>query len=52
VATGRNAILNNQPVVLYGSGQLTGAGMAEFDTFRAMACTKTMQLVAKPCSGS
>jgi hypothetical protein len=33
VATGRNAILNNHPVVLYGSGQLTGAGMAEFDTF-------------------
>ncbi len=32
-AIGRGAIFNNYPVVLYGSGQLTGAGMAEFDSF-------------------
>ncbi len=28
-----SAILNNQPIVLYGSTRLTGAGMPEFDTF-------------------
>ena len=33
VAMGRDAIFNNRPVVLYGSTQLTGVGMPEFDTF-------------------
>jgi hypothetical protein len=33
VAMGRGAAFNNRPIVLYGSTQLTGAGMTEFDTF-------------------
>lgn len=33
VSMGAGAIFNNRPVVHYGSGQLTGAGMAEFDTY-------------------
>ncbi len=33
ISMGRDAIFNNRPVVHYGSTQLTGAGMAEFDTF-------------------
>jgi hypothetical protein len=32
IAFGRS-IFNNRPIVHYGSGQLTGAGLAEFDTF-------------------
>ncbi len=33
VAFGSNALFNNRPIVLYGSTQLTGAGMPEFDTY-------------------
>lgn len=34
VATGREAVRHGYPVVLYGSGQLTGVGLAkEFDTY-------------------
>jgi len=33
LAFARDAIFNNRPVVLYGSTQLTGAGMPEFDCY-------------------